>query len=59
MVHACLRARERSDPFSPAGYSPPFLVLVAPLYTVSLICMWWSVLVVFCMMGIGVAEGFG
>ena len=35
----------------------PFLALVAPLYTVGLLCMWWSVVVVFCMMGIGVAEG--
>ena len=37
----------------------PFLALVAPFYTDGLIWMWWSVVAVWCMMGIGVAEGGG
>ena len=38
---------------------PPLFAIVAPLYPASLRCTWWSVVVVFCMLGIRVAEGGG
>ena len=38
---------------------PHFLAVVAPLYPVSLHCIWWSVVVVFFVLGIKVAEGGG